>query len=986
MKRLLLTYIFLILFCWTDTVNSKEFNTSNTTPSAEILTNILNEYQTLYARLISAEPKIDELLKLEKERVRIIQLRDEQRFNKVFLSHVAENKTSNIYLLPFFTNENLSDQSIQANVTLYDLNYKAKVEILFNRESDEYNWIRANHLQAQKTIHFRKDVLGVPELMDIEFRYAGRTVSCKISGTRNTKISYTVNDIAHNPFLNEWIIATQEIVSISAENLKTKKKFKSSGFDLLKLKFSLYTNEFCAFDKNNIYFYEANTNNLKQQIKINGINDICYSKSGLLIAVVSRTGITILNSISKKIIAQVETNYQIQTCAFSPESDKFAVLDSYGERIHIYGTEKLAELWNVESASNTLVVKGDYIISNDTENLLIHSFSNQKTKSKIAGTYKKISGFSFQNKLVAIGSNQLDLIDLKTEKVVFSRTFGTSNILISRANAFDSDILVGLSDRIMLVPTFHEKTEQVTTQRTGNPPAIQAQVEFVEPSGNKALDAFETAKIKIQLHNTGKGDSRGIHINPKIVEPKNSNAFIVSNKHIESLIAGERKNIELDLKTNEQLMDGNAKILIEFIEQDGFTPTSTEIQIQTNKYLKPDYSIADIGIEDNNQNGLIESGEIIKVKLRLKNIGKGPGLNLNCEISLGENVYSTGKYKADNYIQALGSGQIFDMDYEFFINDKCANEIPIFLNLEDFNHDKHKLRAPLNRSQSNKKINTLVLQENKQESHQVTSLSIDVENNIPETKIKRKNAVAIVMGIENYKNISPVSFAKRDAEFVNQYFQKTLGIPEENIYFKTNEQLTKAEFEKLFEPNGWLSKRVQENTEVFIYYAGHGAPDTDDEKAYLIPQDGDPNYASLTGYSLDRLYKNLGELKSNQIMIFLDACFSGQNREQKMLLADARAVLIKPKSNTIPDKVSVLSASASNEVSSAWQEKKHGLFTYYLLKGLQGEADKDANKQLSFEELGNYVRTSVSEKAGFLDRVQTPQFKTNKEQYIITNY
>ncbi|MCG9879365.1 MAG: hypothetical protein MH472_02090 [Bacteroidia bacterium] len=986
--RLSTIFFFYLILCFvkTNKVEAKPIHTiQNSTPASGLLNDILNEYQTLYSRLIASETTLPELLKLEKDRVRIIQLRDASRFSQILQKQVIENKTKNFVFTPTFTNNNLSDQSIQAIINLTDINYKSKVDVIVNKESDEYNWIKTNFLLAQKTLTYRLDLLGVPEFMEIQFQYAGRNIKCALSGTRSNKINITVNDIAHNPFLNEWIIATQNLYSVSASNFKTQKKFQQTSFDLLKLKFSLYTNEFCAFDKNNIYFYEANTNNLKQQIKISGINDLCYSKSGLLLAVASRTGISILNTITKKVISQLETNYQVQTCAFSPEADKIALLDSYGERIHFIETEKLKEISQVESASNSLVTCGDYLVSNDNEHILVHSFNNLKLKAKINGSYKRIFGYHFQMQVMAIGSNRIDIIDPNNEKIIFSRSFNPSNILVAKANTFDGDVLLGLSDKILIMPSFHEKVEQLQTAQTGNPPAIIAQVDFIEPSGNKALDAFETAKIKIQLQNTGKGNSRGIHINPKLIEPKNSSAFSIGNYHVEALAAGEKKNIEINLSTNEQLTDGMAKILIDFIEQDGFSPSATEIVIKTNKYLKPSYVIADVGIEDNNQNGLIESGEIVKIKVRLKNNGRGPALNLNCLFSLGENIYSTGKFKPEHYLQALGSEQNFDLDYEFFINDKCANEIPLFLNLEDFNHEKNNLRIPLFRSQTNKKINTLVLQENKQENQEVSSLSIDIETNIPSTKTNRKNAIAIVLGIENYKNISPVSFAKRDAEFVNQYFQKALGIPKENIYFKTNEELTKAEFEKLFEPNGWLYKRVQENTEVYIYYAGHGAPDTEDEKAYLIPQDGDPNYAGLTGYSLDRLYKNLGELKSNQIMVFLDACFSGQNREQKMLLADARAVSIKPKNNSIPEKVSVLSASASNEVSSAWPEKKHGLFTYYLLKGLQGEADNDANNQITFGELGAYVRKSVSEKAGFLDRVQTPQFKTNQENYIIKN-
>lgn len=249
----------------------------------------------------------------------------------------------------------------------------------------------------------------------------------------------------------------------------------------------------------------------------------------------------------------------------------------------------------------------------------------------------------------------------------------------------------------------------------------------------------------------------------------------------------------------------------------------------------------------------------------------------------------------------------------------------------------------------------------------------DVDINIPVSAKKRENAIAVIFGIENYKNVSSVSYATRDAQYVKEYFNKTLGIPSDRMYYKTNEDATVGELKKVFE--GWLQNRVDSLTEVFVYYAGHGAP-SGDEKAYLIPHDADPNYAKQTGYALEKLYESLGALKAKHVYVFLDACFSGMNREQKMLLADARAIGIKPKDASSSEKLTVFSAAASNQISSGWPEKSHGLFTYFLLKGLQGEADMNKDNVITVDELSVYIKASVSKQAGFIDREQTPQVKT----------
>lgn len=221
---------------------------------------------------------------------------------------------------------------------------------------------------------------------------------------------------------------------------------------------------------------------------------------------------------------------------------------------------------------------------------------------------------------------------------------------------------------------------------------------------------------------------------------------------------------------------------------------------------------------------------------------------------------------------------------------------------------------------------------------------------------------------------------------MKEYFVNTFGISENRNYFQTNDDVTKAEFDKVFSKDGWLDKRVKENkSDIYIYFAGHGAPDIKKNEAYLFPYDGDPNYASQTGFSIDKMYKELGELKVNTVTVFLDACFSGANRESEMLLADARPVFIEVLESAVGNST-VFSASHGNEISSAWADKKHGLFSYFLMKGMQGEADLNNDNKLTVYELGNYIKENVSEKAGMLDREQNPELQTLNENRILIKY
>ena len=71
--------------------------------------------------------------------------------------------------------------------------------------------------------------------------------------------------------------------------------------------------------------------------------------------------------------------------------------------------------------------------------------------------------------------------------------------------------------------------------------------------------------------------------------------------------------------------------------------------------------------------------------------------------------------------------------------------------------------------------------------------------------------------------------------------------------------------------------------------------------------------------------------------------------------------------------LTVFTAAASTQISSSYQEKRHGLFTYYFLKGLQGEADLNKDGGVSLRELDEYIRTQVQTVARRKNVDQTPQ-------------
>lgn len=253
----------------------------------------------------------------------------------------------------------------------------------------------------------------------------------------------------------------------------------------------------------------------------------------------------------------------------------------------------------------------------------------------------------------------------------------------------------------------------------------------------------------------------------------------------------------------------------------------------------------------------------------------------------------------------------------------------------------------------------------------------DVDD-LPSIKTKlNKSAYAIVIGIEQYRQKLPkADYAVSDAKLVSEYLSKVMGYPEENIVTLINEHATKSDLEKYFEK--WLSNNVEKESTVLVYYSGHGAPNPSSGDAYLVPYDGDPSFIEQTGYSLKRVYENLAKLPAKNIIVTLDACFSGAGG--KSVSAKGSRALVRIE-KTSARNIAILTASQDNQISSSYEDKGHGVFTYFLLKGIKELLGEDKNSKLELNELYNYIKPQVERTSRRLyNNEQTPQLMAADEQ------
>ena len=519
------------------------------------------------------------------------------------------------------------------------------------------------------------------------------------------------------------------------------------------------------------------------------------------------------------------------------------------------------------------------------------------------------------------------------------------------------------------------------------PPFLSASIKLIEPTGEGYLDSEETAIIQVILTNTGKGSAKMTRIS--LFQEEGPTLYYDVSNTIKEILPNNTSIAEFQLTVPENIEDDNVKFKISFLEEQGYEPAPLTFTAETREMPKPELRFIDFGVDDTSGDGKISKGETVDITIRIQNVGQGNAKQATLYLLEDriDNVFIISEKHFE--LGDLISGESKDITFSISTNNRVNDVIYISFNIQEERPQfsiNEKITLEIEKTQKQLEQIVFVGKDIEKKIEYSNDISIDIEKNIPKSKKSNKNALAIIFGIENYRNVSNVNFAYRDATIIMEYFSKTIGIPGEQIYFRANDEVTLGEFRKIFSDKGWLDKRVIENeTDIYFYYAGHGAPAIKEKQAFLIPVDGDPNYPVLTGYSLETVYDNLSSLNANSVTVFLDACFTGANRENEMLLADARPVSIQLKNNYV-NNVTVFSATSSNEISSSYPKNKHGLFSYFLMKGMQGEADSNKDNKLTINELYEYTKKNVSRTAGTLDREQTPQLECLEPEKIIINY
>ena len=253
----------------------------------------------------------------------------------------------------------------------------------------------------------------------------------------------------------------------------------------------------------------------------------------------------------------------------------------------------------------------------------------------------------------------------------------------------------------------------------------------------------------------------------------------------------------------------------------------------------------------------------------------------------------------------------------------------------------------------------------KQDSRKARDLKVEAdpfpegESQLLSRTVDIPRSYAIVVGVGAYKNLSKdlhLAYSERDAESLYSILISLEGgnFRSENVKKLLGPKATLANLKTEIEE--WLPKVAKENDRVFIYFAGHGF--VHEGKGYIAPYDFDLNNVSGSGYSMETLAKTVGQkVKAKWKVLLTDSCHSG------FVTSETRAENLNNLWQNLDKNMFSLTASRDQERSFESPDfgGGHGVFTYYVVKGMEGEADDDRDGQVTAVEMTEYVRKNVRE-------------------------
>ena len=485
---------------------------------------------------------------------------------------------------------------------------------------------------------------------------------------------------------------------------------------------------------------------------------------------------------------------------------------------------------------------------------------------------------------------------------------------------------------------------------------------LIDPSGDEILDARENGSIQFAIFNDGQSPAHNIRIS--VLQKSPTKSLVLGPPIIlDTLKAGRIKFVNIDIKALLEVKTGENNLELRLLSSDNIKLDEPYIfNINTESMVPPKMIIADFAISNDFNTRYIPKNETVNLTIRVQNVGEGDTEFV--DVNIKENrTFKTPGFTGRVTLPRFLPGDYMDIELpiktlldQFFIN----------VELKDYLDNIYKQRIDLQTMRNYRSPMELTIQDLGSEDvvYYPDELGeIDVDRHIPLSR-KNPNGLAIIFGIEDYQDLRypKLKYAARDRDVMRKYFNQAFGLSDFQLLPSKPWQMeggpSEEEYRMIFDPyDGDLRKRINsavkysniEEIDLFLYYRGYG--EWVNGQPLLIPKNAKYD-KHVTKYPIQDLIRSLAKLSIlnsiKTITLFMDVTYVNPERS-------SGSIWDYPE---LPEKISILSASSNGETSQIYEDKKHSIFTYSLLKGFAGAADNGDNV-INLDEITDYVYRSV---------------------------
>jgi hypothetical protein len=349
-----------------------------------------------------------------------------------------------------------------------------------------------------------------------------------------------------------------------------------------------------------------------------------------------------------------------------------------------------------------------------------------------------------------------------------------------------------------------------------------------------------------------------------------------------------------------------------------------------------------VTVLDENGNSILEGGERVKLRVDLVNAGTEPARGVTVTLTGTPTVVS--QFPARTLpVGALQSGEARSVEF--------ATTLPMSVQAE-----RAELQIALSGASgaalpAAQSLVMAVKPGGGRIGAVPAPLVFDDVDQVPRASagFQRPQTYLVSVGISSYRDqqMAARKYASRDAEVVAAYFQSVGGVPAANVRVLQDRKALRPDIEEAL--LDWLPTRMTTDSVVIVYFSGQAKVSPSGE-TYLIPYEGGNSSARL--YPLRDLQSALAKLNTRHAVLIFDGSVSRLGSEGP---GKSKA----PQWDVGGNGVVRLIGTSGLQPGLEPDQLRHGLYTYYLLRGMKGEADANRNGEITLGELTLFLGQTV---------------------------